>query len=75
MSGVGVLVYVRGGYMSNIVKLDHVIHCYIATIFFLFAILIFHLQESELNRYVLDGKFALAWEMLFPRCLGHLSAT
>ena len=43
--------------------------------FFLFAVFILYSRESELYRYVLDGKSALAWELLFPRCLGHLSST
>ena len=38
----------------------------------LFAIFILHSRESELYRYVLDGKSALAWELPFP---GHLSST
>ena len=43
--------------------------------FFLFAIFILHSRESELYCYVLYGKFALAWELLFPWCLGPLSST
>ena len=35
---------------------------------------ILHSRESELYRYILDGKFALAWELLFPRFMGHLSS-
>ena len=38
----------------------------------LFAIFIIHSRESELYRYTLDGKSALAWELPF---LGHLSST
>ena len=38
----------------------------------LIAIFILHSRESELYRYVLDGKSALAWELPFP---GHLSST
>ena len=30
------------------------------------------IHEKAMYRYVLDGKFALAWELLFP---GHLSFT
>ena len=30
------------------------------------------IHEKEMNRYVLDGKSALAWELPFP---GHLSST
>ena len=44
-------------------------------LFFLVAIFILHSQESELYRYTLDGTSSLAWEFLFPRCLGHLSFT
>ena len=44
-------------------------------IFFLFTIFIFYLRESELYCYVLDSMSALAWELLFPRCLGYLSFT
>ena len=41
----------------------------------LFTVFILHSRESELYRYVFDGMSALAWELLFPRCLGHLSFT
>ena len=44
-------------------------------ILFLFAIFILHSRESELYRCILDGKSALAWELLFLRCLGHLPST
>ena len=47
--------------------------CFI--LFFLFTIFILHSRESELSRYVVDGMSALAWELLFPRCLGHLPST
>ena len=43
--------------------------------FALFAIFILHLRESELYRYTLDGKSALAWELPFSRFMGHLSST
>ena len=43
--------------------------------FFLFAIFILHSRESELYRYTLDGKSALAWELPFFRFMGHLSST
>ena len=44
--------------------------------FVLFAIFILHSRESELYRYTLDGKSALAWELPFSRflwatCLPH----
>ena len=38
-------------------------------------IFILHSRESELYRYILDGTSALAWELPFLRCLGHLSST
>ena len=41
----------------------------------LFAIFILHSRESELYRYTLDGKSALAWELPFSRFMGHLSST
>ena len=41
----------------------------------LFAIFILHSRESELYRYTLDGKSALAWELHFSRFMGHLSST
>ena len=44
-------------------------------LFFLFAIFILHSRESELYRYTLDGKSALAWELPFSRFMGHLSST
>ena len=43
--------------------------------FVLFAIFILHSRESELYRYTLDGKSALAWELPFSRFMGHLSST
>ena len=42
--------------------------------FVLFAIFILHSRESELYRYTLDGKSALAWELPFSRFMGHLSS-
>ena len=47
--------------------------CFI--LFVLFAIFIIHSRESELYRYTLDGKSALAWELLFSRFMGHLFST
>ena len=44
-------------------------------IFVIFAIFILHSRESELYRYTLDGKSALAWELPFSRFIGHLSST
>ena len=44
-------------------------------VFVLFAIFILHSRESELYRYTLDGKSALAWELPFSRFMGHLSFT
>ena len=44
-------------------------------VFVLFAIFILHSRESELYRYTLDGKSALAWELPFSRFMGHLSST
>ena len=53
------------------------IHCMIhrqalasKTLFFLPYL--FSIHEKATFRYVLDGKSALAWELLFP---GHLSST
>ena len=43
--------------------------------FVLFAVFILHSRESELYRYTLDGKSALAWELPFSRFMGHLSST
>ena len=39
------------------------------------SIFISHSRESELYRYILDGTSALAWELPFSKCLGHLSST
>ena len=39
-------------------------------VFVLFAIFILHSRESELYRYTLDGKSALAWELPFSRFYG-----
>ena len=41
----------------------------------LFAIFILHSRESELYRYTLDGKSALAWELPFLRFMDPLSST
>ena len=50
--------------------------CFVCFIFFvLFAIFILYSRESELYRYTLDGKSALAWELPFSRFMGHLSST
>ena len=43
--------------------------------FVLFAIFILHSRESELYRYTLDGKSALALVLPFSRFMGHLSST
>ena len=48
--------------------------CFLGS-FVLFAIFILHSRESELYRYTLDGKSALAWELPFSRFMGHLSST
>ena len=47
------------------------------TFFFVLYLLIFilHSRECEMYRYILDGTSALAWELPFFRCLGHLSST
>ena len=45
--------------------------------FFYFAMFILHLPESRLYCYILDGRFALAYELPFPRfmdCLPHKGA-
>ena len=39
------------------------------------SMVIFHLRKSKLYRYILDGTSALAWELPFSTCLGHLSST
>ena len=39
-------------------------------LFVLFAIFILHSRESELYRYTLDGKSALAWELPFFEVYG-----
>ena len=49
------------------------VFCFIC--FVLFAIFILHSRESELYRYTLDSKSALAWELPFSRFMGHLSST
>ena len=52
--------------------------CWKGIVFFFCIVLfifILHSRESELHRYILDGKSALAWELPFPRYLGHLSST
>ena len=38
-------------------------------------IFILHSRDSKLYRYILDATSALAWELPFPRYLGHLSST
>ena len=44
-------------------------------VFLYLFIFILHSRESELYRYILDGKSARAWELPFLRCLDHLSST
>ena len=46
----------------------------LSSLFFVLFIFIHHSRESELYRFILDGTSALAWELPFPRCLGHLSS-
>ena len=53
----------------------NVMACFVFLLFVLFAIFILHSRESELYRYTLDGKSALAWELPFSRFMGHLSST
>ena len=40
--------------------------------FFFILAYLSSIHKKAMYRYVLDGKFALAWELLFP---GHLSST
>ena len=47
-----------------------VCHFFVFVFFVLFAIFILHSRESELYRYTLDGKSALAWELPFSRFYG-----
>ena len=56
---------------SNKVTIDRLKFLFFA----LFSIFILHSRESELYRYTLDGKSALAWELPFSRFMGHLSST
>ena len=58
-----------GSYLSRIGRI------FFLFFLFLFAIFILHSRESELYRYTLDGKSALAWQLPFPRFMGHLSST
>ena len=44
--------------------------------FYIFlSMFILYLRESEVYRCLLDGMSSLAWELPFPRFLGHLSST
>ena len=54
---------------------DNARKCYRCGNSFFFAIFILRSRESELYRYTLDGKSALAWELPFSRFMGHLSST
>ena len=57
-------------------KINYTIFLWMSVfLFVLFAIFILHSRESELYRYTLDGKSALAWELPFSRFMGHLSST
>ena len=49
--------------------------CVILVLLFYLPYFILHSQESELYRYTLDSKSALAWELPFSRFMGHLSST
>ena len=60
----------------NVIAYDLVIvSCNVFYFFILFAIFILHSRESELYRYTLDSKSALAWELPFSRFMGRLSST
>ena len=61
--------------MENKPEIDNEIFFVLFFCFVLFAIFILHSRESELYRYTLDGKSALAWELPFSRFMGHLSST
>ena len=64
-------------YMLIIFNLPHAFYLHLFLFFVLFAIFILHSRESELYRYTLDRKSALAWELPFSRfflwatCLPH----
>ena len=55
-------------------KVQMIVYVCIFLYLYLF-IFILHSRESELYRYILDGTSALAWELPFLRCVGHLSST
>ena len=64
--------------INTLVDLENVAPAYFlffCFLFVLFAIFILHSRESELYRYTLDGKSALAWELPFSRFMGYLSST
>ena len=48
---------------------------HVCFVLFYLPYFILHSRESELYRYTLDGKSALAWELPFSRFMGHLSST
>ena len=51
--------------------------CFLQSVFCI-CICIVHIYppftRRQIYRYILDGKSKLAWELPFPRCLGHLSS-
>ena len=51
------------------------VHLTFLLFLFFFLPYLSSIHEKAMYRYVLDGKSALAWELLFPRCLDHLSST
>ena len=69
------VIFSTGGNEITIRPLSHLPRLQAKKIFFFFAIFILHSRESELYRYTLDGKSALAWELPFSRFTGHLSST
>ena len=73
---------IRMNYFANAVYPEVPLYCagkytdlFTLVCFVLFAIFILHSRESELYRYTLGGKSALAWELPFSRFMGHLSST
>ena len=60
--------------IANFFTTTEIVICNLGALFAIFTCIL-HSRESEMYCYVLDGMSALAWELPFPKCLGHLSST
>ena len=60
----------NGAVTAALVLIYNIVFLYFFVLLFIF---ILHSRESKLYRYILDGTSSLAWELPFPRFMGHLT--